>query len=308
MPGRTYSSNNLYRYGFNGKENDNEVKGEGNQQDYGDRILDTRLGGHWFSLDPLQKKRPGESPYLYTGGNPILFVDVDGKDRIKYYVFIDEKTGTVLRSTGKIINERDLKSVHNVYYQNSSIVENWDWYDVKEIHYVIKHQNGTITNSTVETAGRHRTTTTDGVIFKGQWWANLVKDNTPHKEPDVPNGIVMTSSEGGREGSKYNKGAKHIDGVINIDLLMETIDGFKGSADISLEKSENKILDVLENINTSTSAISIWKTAVEKVKERQIEQCESCRAFKQGGKEIDTTGKGIKPNDIKQVPIKKFHQ
>ena len=24
-----------YRYGFNGKENDNEVKGEGNQQDYG---------------------------------------------------------------------------------------------------------------------------------------------------------------------------------------------------------------------------------------------------------------------------------
>jgi hypothetical protein len=36
MPGRTFSSNNnKYRYGFNGKENDNEVKGEGNQQDYG---------------------------------------------------------------------------------------------------------------------------------------------------------------------------------------------------------------------------------------------------------------------------------
>ena len=25
---------NVYRFGFNGKENDNEVKGEGNQQDY----------------------------------------------------------------------------------------------------------------------------------------------------------------------------------------------------------------------------------------------------------------------------------
>src|SRR5690606_14475631 len=34
MPGRRFSSNGLYRYGFNGKENDNEVKGEGNQQDY----------------------------------------------------------------------------------------------------------------------------------------------------------------------------------------------------------------------------------------------------------------------------------
>jgi hypothetical protein len=35
MPGRKYSAVNQYRYGFNGKENDNEVKGDGNQQDYG---------------------------------------------------------------------------------------------------------------------------------------------------------------------------------------------------------------------------------------------------------------------------------
>ena len=33
-----------YRYGFNGKENDNEVKGTGNQIDYGARIYDGRLG------------------------------------------------------------------------------------------------------------------------------------------------------------------------------------------------------------------------------------------------------------------------
>ena len=32
------------RYGFNGKENDDDVKGEGNQQDYGMRIYDPRLG------------------------------------------------------------------------------------------------------------------------------------------------------------------------------------------------------------------------------------------------------------------------
>ncbi len=37
MPGRTFSSGS-YKYGFNGKENDNEVKGNGNQQDYGMRI------------------------------------------------------------------------------------------------------------------------------------------------------------------------------------------------------------------------------------------------------------------------------
>jgi hypothetical protein len=37
-------SSGSYRYGFNGKENDNEVKGAGNQQDYGMRIYDPRWG------------------------------------------------------------------------------------------------------------------------------------------------------------------------------------------------------------------------------------------------------------------------
>jgi hypothetical protein len=34
MPGRSYTVSANYRYGFNGKENDNEVKGLGDQQDF----------------------------------------------------------------------------------------------------------------------------------------------------------------------------------------------------------------------------------------------------------------------------------
>jgi hypothetical protein len=44
MPGRRFSSGGSYRYGFNGKEEDDDVKGDGNQQDYGMRIYDPRLG------------------------------------------------------------------------------------------------------------------------------------------------------------------------------------------------------------------------------------------------------------------------
>lgn len=87
MPGRKYSaSSSKYRYGFNGKENDNEVKGEGNQQDYGLRIYDPRLG-KFLSVDPLTASYPWYSPYQFAGNNPIKFIDLDGgepKDPGKY--------------------------------------------------------------------------------------------------------------------------------------------------------------------------------------------------------------------------------
>ncbi len=61
QPGRTFNAG-ACRYGFNGKENDNEVKGEGNQQDYGMRIYDPRLV-RFLSVDPLKADYPWNSPY-----------------------------------------------------------------------------------------------------------------------------------------------------------------------------------------------------------------------------------------------------
>jgi RHS repeat-associated protein len=79
MPGRKLSGG--YRYGFNGQENDNEIKGEGNQQDYGMRIYDGRIG-KFLSVDPLAAKNVSWTPYVFCGNNPIIFVDPDGRDWI----------------------------------------------------------------------------------------------------------------------------------------------------------------------------------------------------------------------------------
>jgi RHS repeat-associated protein len=68
-----------YRYGFNGKEKDDEFSGEGNSYDFGARIYDGRLG-RWLSVDPLYSKYPNFSPYCYTANAPILFIDHEGKD------------------------------------------------------------------------------------------------------------------------------------------------------------------------------------------------------------------------------------
>lgn len=76
MPGRVFSSAS-YRYGFNGKENDNDVKGIGGQQDYGMRIYDPRLG-KFLSVDPLSRDYPWYTPYQFAGDMPIWAIDLDG--------------------------------------------------------------------------------------------------------------------------------------------------------------------------------------------------------------------------------------
>jgi len=77
MPGRTFDEDTTYRYGFNGKENDNDVKGIGNQQDYGMRIYDPRVG-RFLSVDPLDQTYPWWSSYQFAGNMPIKHVDKDG--------------------------------------------------------------------------------------------------------------------------------------------------------------------------------------------------------------------------------------
>ncbi|TKC56607.1 RHS repeat-associated core domain-containing protein, partial [Pedobacter hiemivivus] len=80
QPGRSFSSGN-YRYGFNGKENDNEVKGDGNQQDYGMRIYDPRVG-RFYSTDPLSYRYPDLSTYQFASNSPIENIDLDGLEKV----------------------------------------------------------------------------------------------------------------------------------------------------------------------------------------------------------------------------------
>jgi len=77
MPGRSFTSSTGYRYGFNGQESDGEVKGAGNQQDYGFRIYDPRIG-KFLSVDPLTKSYAMLTPYQFASNTPIMAVDLDG--------------------------------------------------------------------------------------------------------------------------------------------------------------------------------------------------------------------------------------
>ncbi|HAD96843.1 MAG TPA: hypothetical protein DCG19_05515 [Cryomorphaceae bacterium] len=76
MPGRTFNGGD-YRYGFNGKEKDDEIKGDNNSLDFGARIYDPRVG-RWLSVDPFEAAYPSHSPYNFALNTPISAVDPDG--------------------------------------------------------------------------------------------------------------------------------------------------------------------------------------------------------------------------------------
>ena len=86
LPNRNGNSGD-YRYGFNGMEQDNEVKNiTGAHYDFGARVYDSRLG-KFMSRDPKWKEYSKVSPYSYAYNNPILFVDKEGEGGWWYLLY-----------------------------------------------------------------------------------------------------------------------------------------------------------------------------------------------------------------------------
>ena len=76
VPNR-HGSSNSYRYGFQGQEKDDELKGEGNSLNYTFRMHDPRVG-RFFAVDPLAPKYPFYSPYQFCSNSPLMAIELEG--------------------------------------------------------------------------------------------------------------------------------------------------------------------------------------------------------------------------------------
>jgi RHS repeat-associated protein len=76
QPNNYYSAGN-YRFGFQGQEMDNEVKGTGNSINYKYRVHDPRIG-RFLSIDPLTASYPWNSPYAFSENRVIDAVELEG--------------------------------------------------------------------------------------------------------------------------------------------------------------------------------------------------------------------------------------
>ncbi|WP_405377977.1 RHS repeat domain-containing protein [Nonlabens sp. Asnod3-A02] len=66
-----------YRYGFQGQEKDDEIKGEGNSYNYKYRMHDPRLM-RFFAVDPLSKQYSWNSPYAFSENRVIDGIELEG--------------------------------------------------------------------------------------------------------------------------------------------------------------------------------------------------------------------------------------
>lgn len=75
----------VYRYGFNGKEEDSAGEwGSKSHYDYGFRIYNPSIG-KFLSVDPLAKEYPELTPYQYASNTPIQAIDLDGLEAFPFY-------------------------------------------------------------------------------------------------------------------------------------------------------------------------------------------------------------------------------
>lgn len=146
MPHRSYASTANYRFGFNGKENDNESKGLGNQQDYGMRIYDPRLG-RFLSIDPLSYKYQSLTPYQFASNRAIDGIDLDGLEYFDSKKFGGQSSLYLLfqfkKPTDKHIWDDIFirnQGIHNIVFDDTRINKLEDP-DVPEVNMVNKRSS-----------------------------------------------------------------------------------------------------------------------------------------------------------------------
>jgi RHS repeat-associated protein len=129
------NSSTLYRYGFQGQETDDEIKGEGNSVNYKYRMHDPRIG-RFFAVDPLAPKYPYYTPYSFSGNRVIDAVELEGLEPALYNIYDNGNiVGTAILNygtecyTGCVINYQttnnqcEVVSSYDIMYQFVKFVE-----------------------------------------------------------------------------------------------------------------------------------------------------------------------------------------
>ena len=194
-----------YRFGFQGQEKDDEIKGNGNSLNFGARIYDPRIG-RWASVDPKFKLQPGWSTYKSFLDNPIVYVDPAGETEYLTIVMNDERTGKTTTITKVISDEVFAGPVGMVDDVMGGYYNERTWHDKQTTLNVTIDGDGnrSVTGINSKLVGDARETT-QGPLMNSSAWANFSLD-LPEWQGDggiQKGGFYLTSEDGGSDPTKF---------------------------------------------------------------------------------------------------------
>jgi RHS repeat-associated protein len=113
---RSWFADMKYRYGFNGKEKDDNGEFGDIQYDYGFRIYNPAIG-KFLSVDPLTRSYPFYTPYQFAGNKPIIAIDLDGLEEKEVVQgaamttitpVLDKATEKLAKEAGRQVTDRQM--------------------------------------------------------------------------------------------------------------------------------------------------------------------------------------------------------
>lgn len=106
-----HGNSSEYRYGFQGQEKDDEVRGEGNSINYKYRMHDPRIG-RFFAIDPLAPKYPHNSPYAFSENRVVDGIELEGLEHVDLDAEYKNEKGetTTYRKENNIVKTDDNSS------------------------------------------------------------------------------------------------------------------------------------------------------------------------------------------------------
>lgn len=143
---------NAYRYGFQGQEQDNELKGNGNSVNFKYRMHDPRIG-RFFAVDPLTHQYPYYTPYQFSGNRVIDMIELEGLEpkpvnkNSRYYpkeLPLNPKEGNASNNSARSVRRA-------LYYHNGGMFTEPGWYTRQDYHFITR-QGADYANPSVKTS------------------------------------------------------------------------------------------------------------------------------------------------------------
>ena len=238
--GRSWSTTDeSYRYKFQGQESDDEMYGDNNEYAFEYRIYNPRLG-KFLSIDPLTKDYVYNSPYAFSENKVIQFVELEGLETGLPPLSVGAYIQSLWHSAG-IYNNGDLQHVTQTvarkdaknYVRTMALLVCWEDFVLLSIDYAID-------------AALLKTASTETKVILAETKALSVETKVTEKTMTVTSEMSVYEKRYVRENYAKTKFGMPEDHCEYVDFDKPVSSATKGSNDI-MYQYRRKLSNGIEN-------------------------------------------------------------